>query len=803
MGFQLTKRIQDAQIDIWRKRVPISFSLPVPHSSVISVNVSHGEKGGSFELVLENYFNSNTFVENEVIEILRVGNLSYTGIVETIGDGADRSGIVKVITGSLRTPAQKYSINMSFSSATPYIRPNGQLINQPFLPIINNHYRLIGLDAGMVVRTLSQRTGLTVANALPFSYPVWRFEVISGGAIEAISEIANYACAHTVLRFDGPSHLQFIPWGADGIRTFRYRWGDTMGGIRPQYEISEFTDVVVQGSSDMTPWNSTYAGLPESLGQASFKAGPTNTLEVAGGRLVESSDDWVFPEIPGNKWISYRTEHGHFADQFVQMLGVTGVWSSKPANQTYNFTPRPQLDWASLATGDFDPDEEEGQAAAPVDTNVADYKLLYTWNLATKQIEPQGDIYPEVYVLPSNYAPRFTRGFDYDADNAFNCKLEGYGRLFPAADIGNPGVVGRMTPNGFGIPVYADPELNVPGFAADGSFWIGLHPHQNVVYTAPTPPQPKVDPDKIVQFGSEDYRVNIQNDVTKLPIEDEIEKPNPAIDTRTKQVVVPENRILVTARTDKTGDEAKKDRKAKITALLKQVYSEGLNMLMTERDTTDFGGQIFWLRCTGFFRITDGTELLISTESLPPWSDEDSPLVMGKQVVSQFGPVYEKPPATVEKKDESGTIDQATQPIEGNWSLYALKRKCYPALTMTPVGSPQLFFSYSGMYPYQPVNPKTVESSLLTDYWSAAPELTHLGRFARELSLYLGQRFCSFSIQVPYLGEDEIPQPGDEVEVYDIPGQVSTAKAQVTQVTFDASRGGVFLTITCGRLSIV
>lgn len=207
-----------------------------------------------------------------------------------------------------------------------------------------------------------------------------------------------------------------------------------------------------------------------------------------------------------------------------------------------------------------------------------------------------------------------------------------------------------------------------------------------------------------------------------------------------------------------------------------------------------------------YISVDEGTKLKVVIDALPKKPVNRISLQVARSIKNGIlGRQVEPVEMTMTQAPDSGTVDQAAEPLEGSWTLYALKRRTYTPKILCPIGNGQPMYAFNGTLPYQPVNPKVVGGSLVTDYWRSGG---HAEKLIRALSVYLDQDFYSFNIRVPYKG-GSIPQVGDIVKVSGIPNLNSfrggaTIESKVTQVSFSADfSSGAILTINCGRLSIL
>lgn len=781
------------------------INLAVPSKYVGNYNIQLTQYSGSFSI--EYAMQAGTIFQND--EEITVGTFagnSFQGVVEAFDRGISRQGLTYTISGTLRPAALNYNVNLSLASADPFVRPNGQLIPTPPVPAdIQNYYQLFGMDSTQAYRIIAQATGAAVETIGSLdNYPIWRHVISNTTIPQALQGIAQLAGGQVVLRWDGAQGRYVIkPWGQP-IRNFTYEFRQTLDGVRKRTEITEFTDVVITPSSDITPWNSTYAGVPQQVAQVQFKAGPTNEIDNSMGMGLYQNSGWFFPQFAGNRWIRFITDPFDFSSKIYNNFGVYRMWAVQPATER-NFT------FSTSNTRDLSIAERNSNEVTelqPYNTVNQDYDVLFSWTRAVKKIESQGDIFPELYVLPSNKAPRYTQDFNTNSQNVFNCSLLGY-RLINSslANSTGPSSHKTLTPLGYGIPVFSDPFCTQPGFAPDGSFFIGLQPNSDNYTIYPNSykgGQP--EPGEIYTKEMPGYTIDFYSNPTASL------EPGSVVND-TSSTVTQKYAVVHWKKSEPESDELKAERQQKMKEL--ENIFRGRNpdgsaipedarilwdMVATSFDTSSFRGRIFHFLV--YARFVNDTTMTVMIDNLPPQDKLNQPLILKKAKVSGIGDVPIGPVIpTAQNSDNSGTVDQAVQPLEGNWTLYALHRRTYPPTAICPVGQESVFYSYSGQYPYQPENPKTISSGLITDFMNE--DNSHIGRLAKRISAYLGQEFISFNIRIPNLGQ-EIPMPGDSVTVTNIPlVGATTAIGEVISTTLSGDRGGHFVDVQCGRLEFI
>lgn len=800
MAVQLNKIITEETITKHKNVVHVSFDIlsGISASKVSNLRLTHNQLGGSFSVTLENYHTSYSFQEGDFVTAVRIGGNAYRGTVTKLKDSIGKQGITLTVEGDLKPINRKTYDNVSFSNATPFLRPDGSLVDPNIHPLIPNHYRLIGLDASMVVQRLSSRSGIPLATSLPFSYPIWSYEVIGSSVLEALNDLAKHACANAILRFESNlSTVRFVPFGKT-VNKFEYDFSELENDFEPEIEETEFSDIILTPSSDITPWNSTYAGTPQSLGTITFSAGPSNASDFT-TNTTQSSDDWQFPYAPGNVWVRYVGSAQTFKSKVGLAFGHTNLWASRPHVERVlnyssfgtfggasNFIQEPSYE--SLNVGNRNPD-------------IVDYDMLYEWSLASKRFESQGDILPELIVVPGENVPEFNTTFNIPFDNQFTAQLLDYGLPKYAPNSSVPGPIGRITPSYFSCSVYRDEACSERGFAKDGSFYIGLRPNnvpikQNTFFQPLTATDDTFTP--LGAFGVDVYAPTVQYAIDTV-------KDRPAPFIHEGQVVsdAHEPILLIHYAKGNNASGINDERIEQLTALLNKMKADGYDAIQVNANTgTQNLTRKFQILNIDIVDTDTVPKIKIKTDRYPRLSVDNAPFSLAKMLRSVKGYVISEdaPSGVVYSSTKSGTLNEVATNIEGKWTLFKLPRVTYTPTCLCKVGIGQApVFSYSGLLPYQPSNPKNISGGLFTDYWRDSTG--HVYNFLRIFSSYLAQKFVSFSITVPYKG-GKIPQPGDEITVKRIPkairGLGTTVKSICTETTFDVNNGAR-VTIQCGR----
>lgn len=815
MGLQITKIVPDATIQNYVNSVYVDVGVldNEPYSRVGAISLQQKQFGGSFSVELENYNNSYGYAEGDTVKAFRVGNTNYFGkIMKLAPNAGPGAGMVITVSGELRPQSLKYYDNVSFSSATPFIRPDGSIVPQPFVPPLENHYRLAGLDAAMILARLSSRAGLAFTGGLPFSYPVWQWGVSGTSVLQAMDEITRHACGHTLLRFGSTgTYATVLPFLGAGPRTFTYKWSELLDDFNPEIEKTSFTDVILEPSSDMTPWNSTYAGMPQSIGAVSFSAGPTNSSDILSGGSQESTD-WVFPFVPGNNWIRFISSITDYKLKLKDYTGESWMWAAKPhVERSLSYAAFGRYSGSELF---HTPAEYTSSTVPDRDPTLFDYDLLYSWSLASKKFESQGDILPELVVVPGDKVPRFNGTFDIPFSNQFTAQLYGYGLQQYQPNTAVPGSIGTLAPSYYSVPVFADENCSIPGFAPDGTFYIGVRPN-NILVRETSELQPAVIPGKILELSPE-YIVDISPNGVLRRVKNL--QPNSTVDVRNSALTTRDNGFVIYWREGDNSDAAKEQRLSKLQDVINLMSGNNPQriaydaIVLDSSDNVTVGELELGAGLQNTLQIVSATiidqdatpRILVKSTHLPSKAFKKK-FKLGQMATSPDGTrlMVNAPTSYKTSSTQSGAPSEAATAIEGTWTLFKFPRVTYTPTIICRVGIGQAGeFSYSGILPRQPQNPKNVSGALFTDYWRSG--INHCANFISIYAAYLATRFVSFQNSVPYKGGD-IPQPGDDIVITGIPQRNSlvgsgSVRGRCIEAGISGGPGqGIKVNFTCGR----
>jgi hypothetical protein len=786
-----------SQNDALRRRVDIfpSVANNSDINALMSFTLNHRQEGGDFSFELENYVNSFSFEQNQIINVLTIEGRTYTGIVTNVIDSVTSAGIGLRVSGQLTSGLARSIPAISFSCSAPFVNPGSGLMPQPFAPLVDNHYRLLDLRASTVISILGQRAGINVSTALPIDYPIWGFEASDGSGYSAINNIAMAAGANAVVRFGQISEIALISHGS-ALESYTWSFSELDNGVEPDSERTEYTHVELSPSSEMTPWNSTYAGFPVQIGSISFQAGADSGSDSSSRGTTSSNNEFIFPETQGNSWVTMNVLDGtEFSQALYSTFGISNVWKAvRTGTQIVNYGES-FYRLSSAFLGDT-----RAYPEIPVISykSTDNYDVLYRWSLAVKRFESQGDIYPYLYVVPSQYASENNPNFNIDSSEVFNCRPY-FGSKTPGIPApAPPGITVPSLP-GYIVPIFSNENCTGFGAASDGSFWVGIEPlpgrlgHGDLGgYQV----QVSAVPEDTFTFGP-DLSLVVREVPRTLPI-------NAAESISTKPIVgvngrlgyIKEDIVAVIANKD-TFDE----RKAVLSNFSKKYLNEFDTFIIPPEHVGSSGKRKKMLIRAATLvdddkaKFPDGPVLRVRVDVVPDY-DYDGPVTIGKSyVTSGMGIAVEKTAPFARILNDSGLVDENVGPIAGEWSLYALPRRVYVPSIISTIGlgnaTAQLF--YDGARPPNMPVVKSVSSGLVTDF------NTH-GKFLCEtLANYLGSPFLSFQASKIYLN-DGIPQPGDQLSITGVPKR-GTITALVTDVSITIQPGqGMTISANCGRL---
>lgn len=717
---------------------------------------------------------------------------NYAGVIEKAGVDISGNGILTSYSGRLSGITTRSYDNVSFSSATPFIRDGGQLVDQPFLPSYDNHYRLIDLRASTVLNTLANRAGYAIQGSPAIDYLVWRYEVIGGVTLESLNEVAKYGGSNAVLRTSG---IHIIPWGGY-VNQKNYAFEDILDGIKPEIERTEFTHVVVSPSSDITPWNSTYDGTPESLGSLDFTAGKVNVADL-GGEGIQKSADWNYPKDGNNNfWVRFTGNVEEFKSSISQSFNETEMWDARQHTDG-----RVSFDTFDTFYAGAQPRQYDSISIPATPSGFVDLDLLYTWGTASKKFESQGDILPELLVVPYEQDNNIT-AFDVDSEDLFNSKLIGYGKFSGVSGYAN-GDAPDLSPNvAYKCNAYKDAACTQVGFAKDGSFYVGLNPHNNpVISVVGMATQPIVDTSESgLVLRNDDFTVTVLQDsqTSEYPIATVNQQASPILSADGKKIEVTERIVIVEYKkgNSSVSNEDRISSLQELSALFARTSYPGIALVDSDRA---FAVNSSVVVDTG---ENQTPKLRVPVDNLPSdTSFTDARFSVRKLYRNSFGTTS----STITKDvlittfgSTSGTPSQQVKAVEGKWTLFKMPRKTYVPTLVSRVGDTTVTAFY-GNESLTFGNPKNVSGSLITDHKLAN---SHARNLCSLLSDYLSRPFYSFTFTVPFFGNNQ-PEVGDLITVTGVPyfGSVSSICIG-SDLTGDES-SGVRVRISCGRFDIV
>lgn len=808
MAVRLVKNISDTTLKNWTNPTSITvngvFGSP---ENLIDFSFQSSQTGGSFSA---SFIGNSTFQLNSEINVFR----GYTGTIKSTGRSITNSGNLAKVGGVLTPPGSTKSIRASFESSDPFLI-DGQIdpdhiANQVPVFGYSNYYRLFGMSARTVFQKVAEITGTPITVNIPFDFPIYKYSAVSNQVFEVLEEIAKACGANAILRSDG---IHILGW-RDTIDSHTFSFEDVLNGIEVIDEASQYDAVSIQAASTITPWNSTYAGPPERIATLNFEAGIQSLNDTGGASgVTRQQDGWFYPKDGlGNVWAAYNSAAPN--EGLFTTYG-TSVWDIEKAGTEVDYTPAPFLSQAEVS---------DIALTNPGVVNDTQYNVLLRWNTAAYKFSGLGDVYPFVYIVPGD-APRFLNSFNIeDKNNSARLKDS---QVFPTAGVnsGTPLTSGIFAPAGYGVPLRPTSSSPTRGFASDGSCYLTLEPLAGESVPIFGSFQPKVLPNslkKIIddvqcslksknitteqqnrQSGSavhnKDYRKSLNATDVSLLL-DPLETP-PTDNTGMSQDIDESKIVTVNFPTSSTLADA--DKKKILRNIASSITGRKYNLFCIESND----GTWLTSRIIGVAIAENKLSMSLSLEKAPGITSDYSngSLILG---IEQAADVSNGNNLTdllafaggTETVTDSGYPGQRKGPIKGTWSIFGLKRRVYPATAFALVGGTGVdSVVYSNQaFTVNVDNVKSASSNLVTDFWGANVQSTHLGRLTSYLAAFLGQDFKSFSVEIIDQNFD-IPQVGDSVTINGIP-DLGSVTGKVISVNYKLNLSGATFTVTCGRL---
>lgn len=806
MAIRLTTGVNNSVANVQRRNLFVQLNILNNMdigASLTEFNLNFTQAGGSFRATIAMVPGAPSFVENQYVTVFSRGSDSFTGIIEKPGFNVGGEGAFRTYSGTIVTPGIRRNLRASFETADPYLL-NGSvadnvLANSNVEVSFSNYYRLFGMSALRIMQIMSSITGVPVVPInVPFDYPVNRYVVDQNRLYSAVEDLAKYAGANAIVRSaSGIQGIYVLGWNAT-MTNHSYDFWETIGGVTGEFEKSEFDAVIVQSSSEMTPYNSTFAGPPEQITTIAFEAGQHSLTDL--GHTVGSTstqDSWFYPYSPGNQWVRHTSDG--FASNMMLNFG-SPVWDVK--------TLASRIDYNSVVSNIMGSVYSDTAVGFSTSYEVTEYEVLLRWNKAVMKLTNLGDVYPYLFMIPGN-APSYLTTFNVNTD-VFSVDLMGK-TDFPVSSV-LADCPAQFTVNlpsfGTAVPLYNSPDISMEGYAEDGTAYIGLYPRPAVGVEEIVTFDPTVREDSLHKFK---YTRAVLQGKPKTNVDPSETRVDPATSNKNVNLSNATDYDPDTGNSASVGDRSMRititegtdaQKKERIKKILDRIAHRGLDVVVIP-----YGDYFRSLDVRSIAMSSDKLAIIIMLNKAVRY-DYDGTLYMSDKAMSE----NERDTSPKEKASysntyvnlfDSGFVNQrANTPLKGEWTLYGLKRRTYPvtAIASTKVSDVTLIFNNQS-YELLARNPKTVSSSLITDSFRGTMENTHLYKFASFYASYLSQDFTSFSFQV-YDDGSALPQVGDSVTLNNVP-YVGVLTGKVTSVTLSVTpSSGSLISIQCGRLEL-
>jgi len=814
VAVKLTKIIPDATLDNWRKSVFVALDIfdGLSPSVIGSFNLNMSQNGGTFTLVLENQFNSHTYVKNQFVTVFRRGSLEYTGTINELIPGRTKGGVALTITGTVNPPAIKYISKCTFMSNQKFTVPDFPtttalandktafeddetikfLGNSNFSPTVAEVMQNIAAFSGVAINV-----DQVIELPQQLNYKVYRYVLGANNVFDALEELAKACGCNAVTRMISPGVFGvFIVDHQRRVFNHTYEFSDTLDGLEPASTVTDFTGLVIHGSSDITPYNSSYAGVPESVGTISFESGPVALIDFSKGEgVVQKQDQWEFPEEETqNKWsqITIDPTAEHTFTEISRNLPVTQCWDYKLVSENpVTFSSLTNQFLSNFTITGVNP------SAPKPDSNVLTrrvFKYLVSWAKAVYTLKQVGDIYPKVLVIPRD-APDMVERFDIP-DNEFNTKLFSYSVFAGNTLNANlPSKLSLITPSGYSINVFKNKNLTQMGFTQDGGCYIGLIPRSRQVLGLPVYPQLQMVQTSVteitgVQFDTVDFTLG--SDVVVVTSANYVAvdgfvtlasflrgKRNPNLTTEYS---------IVRATSSKTADP----NNYTIREILEETLPDGtqnkdkaLIKIANKARKTTTGDKFYFAKADSVGLNQESLRELVNPNN-------NKVLIL-----------------------DSGVVQQNRESLKGEWTLYGFRRKVYTPTLVASLSTPGMYFLYDIDDPNDSLtnaqkieqvagfNPREISSSLITDFLAPLEFFTHLSQLALKIKEILNTEYFMFSPTFMDRGQP-IPEVGDSLTINNGLAQGQAITSKVIGWNLSVSRqGGSRITINCGRLPIL
>jgi hypothetical protein len=796
---------------------------PIGADYIISANFDKSAEGGSFSLtyILTDVTPETMFTENSYVSI---GN--YSVFVEDIIKNVAVGGKTVTVSGRMFNPdmlvvKSRWYVNQTKFMSTgniPHVsQPEDFVANGPVTYIANMNFKTL-------VARICADCGISCTfHGEGLNYKIYSYYFdASQGIVQQLNSLANEACYSTVVDYTGG--IRFVQYGA-GTTTAAPISDDITASLSTSFDKPFFSNVIVTGAADMVPWNSIYVGLPKKVASVNFEAGPIATKDISyGSGVVQPSRDWIFPEISGNDWqdlnITFSADFS--ADKpiynyITNSLGLSAVWDYKILGEGAIDYSALMLDIKGTSVTATKYGASLSSYASKFVQSSPRYAALTRWNYAYTTVSNNADIFPVLWVLPSDQAPDSGSLGMFDLEDTQDITVNSYMTISGNADVyleqaslaGIPGLpqeFSGITPNGFGV--YArDNDGNI-GFNEDGSFSFAItintpkKKKKKIINQRLTTPVSRAlgfyteaFQNAVFTAGSKTFEVTYDNFINL-----DTGKSNVAAHLRDVM-----NRTHADAVICSTGGWPDGSQTIPLKGESISIPSNVITGIFPGGKDYDFY-QANAIRILDIVPVkdTDGNDMptkarisLVSPSRfsgtykfaffVPVFASAINPT--GAQAVSEDG-TYE------EFFTDSGTVEENSEPIKGSWSIYGLERKTYKAVCADGrtfyfgISTEKDAQALATLETYKTKRTKSINLSYITDTLGTNSELV---RFTNLIKGYLSTTVKRTSRTFPLQNIGQVP---------DI-GAVFGSDGIVVNTSVNISSSGMFCTVNCGALSSI
>lgn len=468
------------------REVPVNIPsiLGVSRDNILSFDCEASQFGASFSFrfVLAES-ETLTIAENSYITLLP-GVLAF---VDDVVYSVSSSGKTYTVTGRVLSP-DMYRVKSTWYVTSEEFRSIGTIphVTQPKDVGRTGSVQVVAdLSFTVLITRICSDNGIPLRIVgSPLDYKIHAFYLDGSSDLsQTLQSLCLQAGANLIVRYN---EFIVIPWGF-GHSNHTLPGADTTIDLKTSTDNFPFKDLILKGSDEPTPWNGFYIGLPEKIATLNFEAGPIAVKDISyGSGVVQPSKDWIFPEDGINNWQTFSIAFsssgaaGSPLPNFISStLNISSIWD-------YKYLGPGQIDYRRMFADLKSLPKSANISAASVANDYKNgtnpvYKGLVAWKNMYTVVPNSEDIFPIMYVLPSDIAPdqpgkdlfdipdgqqlilsytntqaSISGNADFDTNASFTT-----GVLPPPEFTG-------ITPNGYGVTC-KDSNGNV-GFNPDGSF---------------------------------------------------------------------------------------------------------------------------------------------------------------------------------------------------------------------------------------------------------------------------------------------------------------------------------------------